>query len=459
MILIPDRAKLLQEFIRRLVAYTDKITWFGDNSVARALGVAAAAAAEGGYLTALELLQRLTIMAASEDYLRQLAVERGCPPLTEMSSRVLVVFQPVSVEVMSITAGPPDVIEVSSADPWQAGDQLRIRSADGSVSEAATVASVSTGTGPSGGDEITLTGALVNVYSPSTERVVILFRVVVARGTRISSSVGVTFELLDPVAVGDSNPVLDGESTALGLADKGWAESSVRSNSANVDPLALLAPVPTIRGILSVFNPERAFGGSNAESDYALKYRIIHTPTGWNQETDTWIEATARAADPDVARALRVRSAVVGTMSAKVLSRAGGPLSAPRLARIETYAKTHVRSYMKVEFQNITLTSVEVEARINLLPNYTLTQVWKAGADAIAKSIDYRTWPWGRSVDEADLLSTLNAVEGVAGIETSTFLPASNVIVSSESLPVLVRLSLMDLTTGETINAQLAVSF
>ena len=44
-------------------------------------------------------------------------------------------------------------------------------------------------------------------------------------------------------------------------------------------------------------------------------------------------------------------------------------------------------------------------------------------------------------------------------LETASFLPAADVVVGDQSLPVLTRLSLQDSATGDTINADLAVSY
>ncbi len=55
----------------------------------------------------------------------------------------------------------------------EAGERMRIRSADGLTAEDLDVTAVSEGTGPNDGDEVTV-AAIVNTYAPDAERVVVL---------------------------------------------------------------------------------------------------------------------------------------------------------------------------------------------------------------------------------------------------------------------------------------------
>ena len=114
---------------------------------------------------------------------------------------------------------------------------------------------------------------------------------------------------------------------------------------------------------------------------------------------------------------------------------------------------------MGVSVSNLTLTSVEVEASITLQPGKTLEEVYRDAAGRLVTYLDYRLWVEGTDVDNADLLSIVNTTPGVATLQTSSFLPATPVVVAAESFPTLVRLSLRDLVSGQTLNADLAVSF
>ena len=449
---IRDRRSLVQEWIRRFTAYTDSVTWFGPTSVMRAWAEATAGLAEGAYLLFVALLKRVTLMASSGDALTQVMAERGSPRLGEQAAKLLVVFQPRMANVTLITLGPPDVLDVDDASPFLAGDTIRIRSGDGSVTEVVTIGGIL-------GNQITLTGALVNAYNPATDDVDILIRLTIPAGTEIETSTGVTFATLASLDTSDSNAVLDGESTFVGLADKVWCECATKGSAGNVEPLAVTGLTTPIRGIESVFNPEAGTGGADEESDFDGKYRTMHRATIANQETGTWIEALAREGNSDVLRGIKVTSTAVGTMSAKLLHRNGGTFSTAKLTALEAYMEQRVRSYMVVDLENITLTAVEVEAVITLDPDATLEGVGKTAAATLAAFLDFRKWEFGADVDEADLLSMLNATPGVSTLETSSFLPAAQVAVADDSLPVLTRLSLRDADTGDVWNADLAVSF
>lgn len=449
---IRDRRSLVQEWIRRFVAYTDSITWFGPTSVMRAWAEATAGLVEGAYLLYVALLKRVTLMASSGDALTQVATERGTPRLAEQAAKLLVIFAPETAKVSLITLGPPDILDVDDASPFSVGDTIRVRNGDGTVTEIVTIGGIA-------GNSITLTGALVNAYNPAVDDVAILVRVLVPANTQIATSTGVVFETLDDLYTSDANPVLDGESTFVGLADKAWCECTTKGAAGNIEPLAVTDLVTPIAGVKAVSNPEAGTGGGDTESDFDLKYRTMHRPTVANQETHAWIETLAKEGNADVLRALKVTSTTVGTMAAKVLNRNGGTFSAAELTALEAYFEQRVRSYMLVSLDNVTLTAVEVEAVITLDPDYDLATVGKAAAAALAAFLDYRKWEFGTDVDEADLLTIVNTTAGVATLETASFLPAAQVSVDDDSLPVLVRLSLQDADTGDTWNADLAVSF
>lgn len=455
---VRSRPSLVQEWIRRFISYTDEVSWFGPNSAIRAWAVSTAGVAEGVYLLYAAVLRRFTLLGSSGEALRQVARERGCEALEGTYARLLVIVSPEQANVSAITAGITDLIEVDDSSPFLAGDTIRIRNGDGTVTETATIIAITVGTGPGGGDELEV-APLVGAYTPATDDVDVLARVTVPAGTSIATSVGVTFTTTTDVTTSDANPILDGESTFVGLADKAWAECDERGERGNIDPLAVTGLVASIRGVRDVSNPDPGAGGHDEETDLELKYRAMHRPTGASQETAAWLEELARLANPDLLRARTVTSTTIGSMEAVVLRRNGGAFTTAELDAMETWLAARVRSYLTVSLSNVTLTSIEVEATITLDPGATLEGVGKAAAAALAAFLDFRKWAWGTSVDEAELLSLVNNTAGVATLQIGTFLPAADVTVAANSLPTLVRLSLLDEATGDTWNADLAVGF
>lgn len=446
------RSSLREEWIQRFIAYTGLVTWFGPTSVVRAWAEASASLAEGGYLLFTALVRRFTVMAASGDNATQVCAERGVERAVASAAKLLVVFRPETAVVASITLGPPDVLTVDDASVFTAGDTIRIRSEDGATTELVTIAAIV-------GNDIELVAPLAESYSPGSEEVVILARVSVPAGTRLTTSTGVVFSTIESIYTSDNNPALNGESTFVGLADKAWAECTTLGAAGMVEPLSVTGMETPIAGVREALNPERGTGGDATESDFALKYRTIHAPTIANQETASWLEQLCVAGNANILRVIKVTSATYGQMDGKVLSRAGGPVSAASLSALEAYCEQRVRSNMAVSLTNVRLTAVEIEARVTLAPDVTLQEVGRRISSAGAAFLDYRKWDFGTDVENADLLSLVNGTTGVASVETSSFLPSSAVSVDDDSLPVLLRVSLEDIATGDTWNAELSVSF
>jgi len=457
---VKTRKQLVSEWIRRFTTYTDEITRFGRSGVMRAFAEAVGGLASWAFRLYVALVRRYTLMAASGDVLTEVAAERGVEKLGAQRAKVLAVVQPWSSQVAGIrTVGPNDYLEVEDATHFAATATARIRNSTGSVTETFTVISVSVGTGLVNGWDELVCLSLAGAYTPATDDVEVLRRYSVAADTLIDTTVGVQFQTLEAVVTGDANPVLSGEGAALSLADKVWCEAVEAGESGNVERDVLsdfATPLTDVRG---VYNPERGTGGSDEEYDFDLKYRTAHYPTVQNQETLTWVETTAALVHTDVLRAIRNPTIIAGGMEVYVLHRNGGTFTTAQLDEIGAAFSDRARSYFTVTALNVTLTSVEVEAQITLEDGYTLEDVWRAVASRLADFIDFRKWEWGEDVDEADLLSIVNNTPGVANLTTSTFLPASDVSVGDESLPTLARLSIEDLTSGDTINADLAQGF
>lgn len=452
------RRELVQDAIRRIITYTDQIKWFGVNSVGRAIGESVGGQTSIANRLYGALIRRTTLLASSGDFTTAVAEEHGARKLGPQRSKVLAIVVPRSALVTAITIGATDLIEVDDSTEFVATDSIRIRSADGSITETAVIIAITSGTGPNSGDEIEV-ATLAGTYAPLTEDVRVLLRVTVPADTEISSTAGVSFTTTATLTVGDSNPVLDGESEALSLADKVFVEAITPGASGDIDADSLIEFVPANSKVLRVYNPERGTGGDDTETDFDLKYRAANTPAILSQETAQFYESIAAKGDTNALRAIRTDSSQVATVTLKVLHRNGGPLTAAAKTSLSTYIEARVKSGLAIVILDVTLTSVEVSAQITLDPDTTLRDVWKEASARLASSIDFRKWTFGLDVDEADLLSIVNQTPGVASLTTSSFLPASNIVVGDESLPHLVRLTLEDTATGDIFGADLEQTF
>jgi len=457
---LPTFPDLLAQYIQRVITYSDDLTYFGENSVNYAM--ARADASLGAQHQALNraLLRRHTLIGADGDDAVEVASEHGARRRGGVRARMLVVFRPHVAKVTAITGA---LIEVADASAFEAGDSIRIRSADGSTTELLFVAAITLGTGPNSGDELDV-GSIVNAYTPATENVSILLRASIAEGTVVRTQSGITFETLEALQIGDSNAVLSGESSTLALNDKVWAEATVRGAAGNVGRLTVTGLETPNADVKDVLNPERAFGGRELESLATLKRRAAHQAQDGAQETGAYFEAVCKGGNRNVLRVFPGDSTFVNTIQLIVVSRNGGGLATDELRALELYVQQRVRSEARVELVNATMTAVEVDATVTLDPGTAtaaerLEAAYVAAADRLAAFIDFRKWQEGADVDEADLLSIVNETPGIATVNTAAFLPAADVAVAATSVPVLTRLVLTDETSNETIGADLTPEF
>lgn len=456
--------ELVQDAVQRLVTYTDEMTYFGENSANLAIAKLNAEHTSMAYQLRRGLLRRYTILASRGADLDKVIEEQGGRRRRgPQRGRTLVIFRPKTATVLSVVAND---IEISNADatPFAVNDSVRIRSEDGTTTEVVTVNAVSSSSeGPNGGTVLTVSG-VVNTYAPSTENVRILLRHTLLAGTELTTNSGTAYQTVDDVTLGDANPVLDGESTALSLADKVWCEAVRRGSAGTIDARGVTGLAVPDAKVGAVFNPERSAGAADAETDFAAKRRTSHAGQGAALLTEAWLEAVAQRGNSNVLRVFPSASPSVSTIRGLVVARNGGGLSADARAALALYIAQRSRAALTIELQNVVFTAIEVSASITLDPGpgtarTRLRAAWLAAADRIADYLDWRKWPRGQDVDEAALLSLVLNTDGVATVTTSTFLPASDVVVADTSIPSFTSLSLTDTTSGLTLQAALTQEF
>lgn len=450
-------ADLTADFVRRVVTYTDELTYFGQNSAGYAIAVATAQQTAQTEAQRRAVLRRHTLLGASGDALTEVAEENGAQRLGGSRAVVLVIVRPWSARVTAITGS---MVEVDDSSKFEVGDSIRIVSADGSNTEIAEIFAISTATGPNGGDELDV-GLVVNSYSGSTS---VLLRRTLTAGTVFTSTSGVSFESLEDVTVGDANPVMLGESASLALADKVLCEAVTRGSDGKIEALTISGLQTPDEDIRAASNPFRGHGGTDEESDFELKFRATH---GWQlcaQETSAQLEALARIGNNRVLRAFPEPSDAISTVRIRVLTRAGGGLSASAREALGRFMSQRLRSTYAVEVLNLEATAVEVEADITLTPGsgtpqQRLEATWRKVADRLANYLDWRKWPEEEAVDEAKLLAIVRNTPGVASLQTSTFEPAADIEIAAASLPMLTRLVLRDLSSSASFGADLRTSY
>jgi len=453
-----SRRQLLAESIRRFVVAQDRINYFGENSVGRAFMGVIAAVGESGQQALNTLQRRRSLLGGTwETGLADTLEEYGAPRRGASRSMVLACLQPWFTAVTAITNAATSKIEVFDSSHFAVSDSVRIRSTS-VLTEIRTVIAITTGTGPNGGNEIEV-ALLSNSYNPATQNVALLLRKTIATDTVISTSVGVRLQTIAPVTVGDSNPIFNGETTALAVLDKVWCEcttAGARGQFGAFSITGFLVAEPKVRGI---FNPESSIGGLDEASASQAKYEAAYFPAIQNVTTQASVLALAKAGNPRVMRTLVVAPTELRTVNVLVLTAQVGPLSSTDRTALTAYMNQRARYNEVFSLADMTLTAVAVQATVTLDGSVTLTDVWRAAASRYATTIDPRTAEYGAAVQRADLITILNTTPGVEDMNSTTFLPATDVAVSSTSLPYFVSLSLRDATTGQTINDVIAVSY
>lgn len=453
---LQDRDQLARRFIQRVVATTDRITWFGGNSIARSIARAAGELVEDAHELYLRILGRRLATQAEGDDLRLVAAEEGVQERPPARSQLLLIVQPVVHEVVAIAAfmgGSGMELTTPTVSDLTVGMSIRVSEADGSASEIKTITAIAPGAGAGGGAVVGVS-TLTGTYTEAR----ILVRATVPADTLVETSAGVDFQTLTTLITGDRNPVMAGESQALALADKVWCEATVEGAAGNVDARAVTGLATPIAGVVSVFNPERAIGGEDDENDFELRRRVVEVGAVGAQETQAWLEALAREANAEVLRLRFTSGPALNTIYARVLRRTGGTFTTGELSTIAASMQQRSRTGIRIQLDNVIFTAVEVEADIALASG-TLQDAWRAIADRLATRLDLRVMAWGGLVDDAELLAIVRTSPGVANVNVSTFLPAADVEPDEDSLPLLARLSLRDTATGDTFNGDLAVGF
>lgn len=459
---LQTRADSERDLLRRVVAYQSEVTYFGGNGVLRSVLSSVAGLAAAGPMLLRALIRRFSLTQATGNDLISVLEERGTPLRGSQRSQVLLLLTPHVTIVMDITTGmsSSDVEVEGDTSAYAAADTIRIVSADGSVTEVATIDSVGTpGGGPNGGTVITTTTPLVETFSPGTERVACLLRYTLPAESQVSTNVGVAFQTLSSVTVGDANPVLAGESTALALGDKVWAECTTKGSQGNIDPLQVTGFASSTPKIAVVSNPESATDGADVEPEYEAKYRAAYYPSMLAQDTAASLLAKCHALNEDVLRLIPTSSPSQTALRVRVLTRQGGALSTNAKLALQAGLDPRLPSLLTSQVLDVIPTAVEVTATITLLPGFDLTDVWLDVCNRLAVFLDYRTWPFGEDVDDADLLAILNETPGVGDVDVDTFTPTSNVVVGAESVPRLTRVVITDATSGAVRGADLSTSY
>ena len=253
----------------------------------------------------------------------------------------------------------------------------------------------------------------------------------IEKGTVCMTAEGVRFETTEDVAIAVGSQWVDVPAQAV----EAGAGGNVIAGT-----VTLLSAMPV--GVVQCTNPAAFSGGCDAESDEALRGRVLASyqrlPNGANA---AYYEQEAMRY-PGVAAAKAVgRARGIGTVNVVIATHAGVP-DAALLAAVETDLQKKREIAVDVKVLAPAVETVAVTAALKATPGYTFAEV-KAGAQSALEML-FTGGLLGKSVTTARLLTLLCGVEGVENVHLTA--PAADVAVGSTELPMLGTVTISELT-------------
>lgn len=253
----------------------------------------------------------------------------------------------------------------------------------------------------------------------------------IEKGTVCMTAEGVRFETTEDAAIAVGSQWVDVPAQAV----EAGAGGNVIAGT-----VTLLSAMPV--GVVQCTNPAAFSGGCDAESDEALRGRVLASyqrlPNGANA---AYYEQEAMRY-PGVAAAKAVgRARGIGTVNVVIATHAGVP-DAALLAAVETDLQKKREIAVDVKVLAPTVETVAVTAALKAAPGYTFAEV-KAGAQSALEAL-FTGELLGKSVTTARLLTLLCGVEGVENVHLTA--PAADVAVGSTELPMLGTVTISELT-------------
>ena len=253
----------------------------------------------------------------------------------------------------------------------------------------------------------------------------------IEKGTVCMTAEGVRFETTEDAAIAVGSQWVDVPAQA--------AEAGAGGNVI-AGTVTLLSAMPV--GVVQCTNPAAFSGGCDAESDEALRGRVLASyqrlPNGANA---AYYEQEAMRY-PGVAAAKAVgRARGIGTVNVVIATHAGVP-DAALLAAVETDLQKKREIAVDVKVLAPAVETVAVTAALKAAPGYTFAEA-KAGAQSALEAL-FTGELLGKSVTTARLLTLLCGVEGVENVHLTA--PAADVAVGSTELPMLGTVTISELT-------------
>ena len=253
----------------------------------------------------------------------------------------------------------------------------------------------------------------------------------IEKGTVCMTAEGVRFETTEDAAIAVGSQWVDVPAQAV----EAGAGGNVIAGT-----VTLLSAMPV--GVVQCTNPAAFSGGCDAESDEALRGRVLASYQRLPNGANAAYYGQEAMRYPGVAAAKAVgRARGIGTVNVVIATHAGVP-DAALLAAVETDLQKKREIAVDVKVLAPTVETVAVTAALKAAPGYTFAEA-KAGAQSALEAL-FTGGLLGKSVTTARLLTLLCGVEGVENVHLTA--PAADVAVGSTELPMLGTVTLSELT-------------
>ena len=256
----------------------------------------------------------------------------------------------------------------------------------------------------------------------------------IEKGTVCMTAEGVRFETTEDATIAVGSQWADVPAQAV----EAGAGGNVIAGT-----VTLLSAMPV--GVVQCTNPAAFSGGCDAESDEALRGRVLASyqrlPNGANA---AYYEQEAMRY-PGVAAAKAVgRARGIGTVNVVIATHAGVP-DAALLAAVETDLQKKREIAVDVEVKAPTEKTVNMSAELTAEQGWTMQEITDAATAALQAYFTGERL--GEAVYTAKLASILYGVEGVKNCHLLT--PDEDVSVNATELPVLGTVTITEIGAGE----------
>lgn len=286
--------------------------------------------------------------------------------------------------------------------------------------------------------------------SASKSSVILLFKgengTVYPLGTQVKSASGVIVETKLELTLGlNKFGYVLAESTLTG------SDQNIENNTLNI----LVSTAPA--GHISVTNTVRASGGTDVESDYNYKKRILNSNNILGKNTVAFYEALIRYVNSDVLRVTNeISNRVDNRFNLLLVKNSGADFTTQELTDIKNEIMQYVplSDYGDETFiiSNLEYTYFDMYVPLKLKSGYILENVLTQMQININNYIDLNKWEFGDNVLWEYLLSICLNTEGIKEIDEANFIPMKDIEVTNSSLPRLRNFSVKNLLTDDVIN-------